>query len=69
VNITDLDAAHAAAIRKHWRELTDNDGVAPLALLVDLADIADEHARQRILADAEEPAMVPAGPSAVIEAK
>jgi hypothetical protein len=39
-----LDVRNTAAIRRHWRTLTDNGGVPPRALLDQLAEIAHEHA-------------------------
>jgi len=50
----DLDARNAAAIRRHWRDLVDLGGQPSAALLDDLAAVADEHARQRILASEHE---------------
>ncbi|MGH3190009.1 MAG: hypothetical protein ACRDOL_22640 [Streptosporangiaceae bacterium] len=45
MNREQLDQRNAAAIRRHWRTLTDNGGTPPQQLLEDLAAIADLHAQ------------------------
>lgn len=39
-----LDQRNTAAIRRHYRTLTDTGGTPPQALLDDLAATADQHA-------------------------
>ncbi len=43
MNRDQLNDRNSAAIRRHARGLADSDGKPPLALLDDLAGIADEH--------------------------
>lgn len=43
----ELDAAHAAVIRKWARTITDMTGPVPRGLLDDLAAVAGEHAAGR----------------------
>jgi hypothetical protein len=40
----ELDQAHAAAIRRHWRDMTDTGGQPNAALLDELAAVAYHHA-------------------------
>jgi hypothetical protein len=41
-----LAERHTAAIKRHWRTLTDSGGKASPELLGELAGIAQEHARE-----------------------
>jgi len=64
-----LASYHTAAIRRHWRTLTDSGGQPPQALLDELAAIAEYHAGGRtagaLKALSEEPAgREPAAPPA-----
>lgn len=45
MNREQLDTKNAAAIRHHYRTLSDNSGQPPHQLLDDLAVIADEYAQ------------------------
>jgi hypothetical protein len=78
MNQDELAARHTAAIRRHWRTLTDSGGQPPQALLDELAAIAEYHADGRTMealkalseqetppaqAPATEPAPPPAKPA------